>query len=68
MERICAATRVENWAAAAQLVAIGELFAYRLARCSQDEDRAIDTMAAVAAEVGCTGPAPPEDEDDPPPF
>ncbi len=52
VERICAATRVENRAAAAQLVAIGELFAYRLSRCSEDEDWAIDTMAAVAAEVG----------------
>jgi hypothetical protein len=52
VERICAATRVENRAAAAQLVAIGELFSYRLSRCSETEDWAIDTMEAVAAEVG----------------
>ncbi|WP_141681925.1 DUF222 domain-containing protein, partial [Mycobacterium malmoense] len=39
-------------AAAAQLVAIGELFAYRLSRCGETEEWAIDTMAAVAAEVG----------------
>ena len=37
---------------AAQLVAIGELFAYRLSRCSDTEEWAIDTMDAVAAEVG----------------
>ncbi|POX88427.1 HNH endonuclease signature motif containing protein, partial [Mycobacterium kansasii] len=52
VERICAATRAENRAAAAQLVAIGELFAYRLSRCSETEDWAVDTMEAVAAEVG----------------
>ncbi len=52
IERIVAATRFENRAAAAQLVAIGELFAYRLSRCSETEDWAIDTMEAVAAEVG----------------
>lgn len=51
LDRICAATRAENRAAAAQLVAIGELFAYRLSRCSETEDWAIDTMEAVAAEV-----------------
>ncbi len=49
---ICAFTRVENRAAAAQLVAIGELFCYRLSRCSDTEDWAVDTMEAVAAEVG----------------
>ncbi|BBY10915.1 hypothetical protein MMARJ_16550 [Mycobacterium marseillense] len=43
--------RVENRAAAAQLVAVGELFAYRLSRCAETEDWAIDTEAAVAAEV-----------------
>ncbi|OBG25232.1 HNH endonuclease signature motif containing protein [Mycobacterium sp. 852002-51057_SCH5723018] len=52
VERIGAAARFENRAAAAQLVAIGELFAYRLSRCSENEDWAIDTMEAVAAEVG----------------
>ncbi|MCV7124336.1 DUF222 domain-containing protein, partial [Mycobacterium lacus] len=52
IERICAAARAENRAAAAQLVAVGELFAYRLSRCSETEDWAIDTMEAVAAEVG----------------
>jgi len=43
--------RAENRAAAAQLVAVGELFAYRLSRCAETEDWAIDTMEAVAAEV-----------------
>jgi hypothetical protein len=52
VDRIGAAVRFENRAAAAQLVAVGELFGYRLARCAESEDWAIDTMAAVAAEVG----------------
>ncbi|KZS61068.1 HNH endonuclease signature motif containing protein [Mycobacterium ostraviense] len=52
LERIGAAARFENRAAAAQLAAIGELFAYRLARCSETEDWAVDTETAVAAEVG----------------
>ncbi len=51
MDRICAPSRVENQAAAAHLAAIGELFAYRLARCSETEAWAVDTMAAVTAEV-----------------
>jgi Domain of unknown function (DUF222) len=51
LDRICAAARAENRAAAAQLDAIGDLFGYRLARCSENEDWAIDTMEAVAAEV-----------------
>jgi hypothetical protein len=49
--RICAATRFENQAAAAQLTTIGELFGYRLSRCSDTEDWAIDTEEAVTAEV-----------------
>ncbi|MCV7378310.1 hypothetical protein BST11_20360 [Mycobacterium alsense] len=52
LERIAAAARAENRAAAAQLALIGELFAYRLSRCSETEGWAIDTMEAVAAEVG----------------
>lgn len=51
LDRICAAARVENRAAAAQLVAIGELFALRLSRCRETEEWAVDTTAAVAAEV-----------------
>ncbi|OCB40382.1 hypothetical protein A5676_11590 [Mycobacterium malmoense] len=43
--------RAENRAVAAQLAAIGELFAYRLSRCGETEDWAVDTEAAVAAEV-----------------
>ena len=35
VDRICGASRAENRAAAAQLVAIGELFGYRLSRCSE---------------------------------
>src|SRR5436853_1307603 len=52
VQRVAAAGRAENRAAAAQLLAIGELFAYRLAQCSETEEWAIDTMEAVAAEVG----------------
>ncbi len=51
VEQVCVLARVENRAAAAQLGAIGELFAYRLSRCSQTEDWAVDTEEAVAAEV-----------------
>src|ERR1700722_8571491 len=43
--------RAQNRAAASALVAIGELFAYRLARCSDTEEWAVDTEAAVSAEV-----------------
>jgi Domain of unknown function (DUF222) len=51
LDRIGASWRAENRAAAAQLVAIGELFGYRLSRCSETEEWAIDTEEAVAAEV-----------------
>ncbi len=51
VDRISGWTRVENRAAAAQLVAIGELFAMRLSRCSETEAWAADTTAAVSAEV-----------------
>jgi hypothetical protein len=51
LDEICASARAENRAAAAQLVAIGKLFAYRLSRCSDTEEWAIDTQEAVAAEV-----------------
>ncbi len=51
VQRIGAAARAENRAAAAQLIEIGQLFAYRLSRCSETEDWAVDTMEAVAAEV-----------------
>jgi len=51
LERIHAFSRVENRAAAAQLTAIDELFTYRLSRCSETEEWAVDTMEAVAAEV-----------------
>lgn len=37
--------------AAAQLAAIGELFACPLSRCSDTEEWAIDTMEAVTAEL-----------------
>ncbi|OBI18903.1 hypothetical protein A5712_20675 [Mycobacterium sp. E2327] len=52
IDEISAAARAENQQAAAQLDAIGRLFRYRLSRCSEAEDWAIDTMEAVAAEVG----------------
>ncbi len=51
LERIGAFSRVENRAAAQQLTAIGDLFAYRLSRCSECEEWAVDTEAAVSAEV-----------------
>ena len=51
VDEICVTARAENRAAAAQLVAIGKLFAYRLSRCSETEEWAIDTQEAVAAEV-----------------
>ncbi|OBI95291.1 HNH endonuclease signature motif containing protein [Mycobacterium sp. 1465703.0] len=51
LERIGASARAENRAAAAQLTAVGELFGYRLSRCAETEDWAVDTEAAVSAEV-----------------
>ncbi|OBI38457.1 HNH endonuclease signature motif containing protein [Mycobacterium colombiense] len=51
LERIGTFSRVENRAAAEQLAAIGDLFAYRLSRCSECEEWAVDTEAAVSAEV-----------------
>lgn len=51
VDRIGASARAENRAAAANLVAIGELFALRLSRCSETEEWAVDTTAAVTAEV-----------------
>ncbi len=51
VERICALSRAENLAAAAQLDAIGQLFSYRLSRCSENEEWAIDTVEAVTAEL-----------------
>ncbi|MCV7408698.1 hypothetical protein AWC05_08140 [Mycobacterium florentinum] len=51
VDRICSSARFENRAAATQLVAIGELFAYRLSGCSDTEAWAVDTVEAVTAEV-----------------
>jgi hypothetical protein len=51
VDRICTATRAENRASAEQLAAIGELFRYRLSRCGETEEWAIDTEEAVTAEV-----------------
>ncbi|OBH53028.1 hypothetical protein A5687_07900 [Mycobacterium mantenii] len=51
LERIGVFSRVENRAAAEQLTSIGELFAHRLSRCSECEEWAVDTEAAVSAEV-----------------
>jgi hypothetical protein len=51
LDRICASSRAENRSAAASLAAIGELFGYRLARCSDTEEWAVDTEEAVAAEL-----------------
>ncbi|OBF62625.1 hypothetical protein A5756_00005, partial [Mycobacterium sp. 852002-53434_SCH5985345] len=43
--------RAENRAVAGQLAAIGRLFAHRLSRCAETKEWAVDTEAAVAAEV-----------------
>lgn len=51
LERIGVFSRIENRAAAQQLTAIGDLFSYRLSRCSECEEWAVDTEAAVSAEV-----------------
>jgi Domain of unknown function (DUF222) len=51
VERICAAGRAENRAAAAQLAAIGQLFVDRWARCADTDDWAVETTEAVAAQV-----------------
>jgi Domain of unknown function (DUF222) len=51
LDRIGASWRDQNRGAAAALAAIGELFAYRLTRCSDTEEWAVDTEAAVSAEV-----------------
>ena len=51
MGRISTAARLANQAAAAQLVAIGELFAHRLSRCGQVQEWVVDAVEAVAAEV-----------------
>ena len=51
LDRIGASWRAQNRAAASALVAIGELFGYRLARCSDTEEWAVDTEASVSAEV-----------------
>jgi Domain of unknown function (DUF222) len=52
LDQITTAVRIENQAVAAQLAAIGRLFRHRLSQSSETEDWAIDTMDAVAAEVG----------------
>ncbi|WP_082972727.1 HNH endonuclease signature motif containing protein, partial [Mycobacterium sp. E2497] len=51
LERVSWCARAENRAAAAQLCCVGELFAYRLSRCGETEEWAVDTEAAVAAEI-----------------
>ncbi len=52
VQRLCVAARAENQAAAEQLEVLGQLFAYRYSSCAETDDWAIDTEAAVAAEVG----------------
>ncbi|MBW0013691.1 MAG: hypothetical protein JO059_11050, partial [Mycobacterium sp.] len=48
LDAIAAAARAENRQVAAQLELMGRLFGYRLSRCAENEDWAIDTMEAVA--------------------
>ena len=49
--------RAESGGLQRRVAAIGELFGYRLTRCSDTEDWAVDTEAAVSAEVAaaCAG-------------
>jgi hypothetical protein len=51
VERMCAAWRAEARAAADRLDAIGELFELRRAQRGEEADWAVDTWAAVGAEV-----------------
>ena len=51
IEGMCADARVENRAIAARLGKIGELFDVRLAEYGEEKDCAVDTWAAVGAEV-----------------
>lgn len=51
IERMCAARRVEAQAAAARLDAVGELFELRRVERGEQQDWAVDTWAAVGAEV-----------------
>lgn len=51
LAEIAAATREENTAAARRLTAIGTLFEIRRAECGEAADWAVDTWAAVGAEV-----------------
>jgi len=51
IERACAARRAEAQAAAARLDAIGELFELRRLERGERQDWAVDTWAAVGAEV-----------------
>jgi len=51
IDGICADARVENRAIAPRLAKIGELFDMRLAAYGEEKDCAVDTWAAVGAEV-----------------
>ena len=51
IDRMCVAWRSEAQAAADRLDAIGELFELRRAECGEHQDWAVDTWAAVGAEV-----------------
>ncbi len=51
LDQMATAVRIENQVVAAQFAAIGGLFRYRLAQGCETEDWAVDTTAAVAAEV-----------------
>ncbi len=51
MERMCGAWRAEARAAADRLVAVGELFEMRRVQRGERADWAVDTWAAVGAEV-----------------
>ncbi|MDY6996935.1 MAG: HNH endonuclease signature motif containing protein [Actinomycetota bacterium] len=51
LAQVSSASRAENRAAAARLVAVGELWKVRLRECGSREDWVLDAEAAVGAEV-----------------
>jgi len=51
VEQICTVSRAENQAAARRLRLIGELFVTRRAEHGEEEHWAVDTWAAVGAEL-----------------
>ncbi len=51
LQQMCSAVRAENCAAAARLVAIGELYSVRMTQSGETQDWAVDAADAVTAEI-----------------